>query len=70
MNGHGRAVMQRRRGLDVEAADMEKRQHGQHVILRGEAVHVLAHHPVPQQRGLPQHRALGSPRRSRGVDDQ
>ena len=70
MDGHGRAVMQRRRGLDVEAADMEERQHGQHMIVRGEAVHVLAHHAVPQQRLLPQHRALGPSRRAGGVDDQ
>ena len=33
MDGHGGAVVQRRRGLDVEAADMEERQHGKHVIV-------------------------------------
>ena len=49
---------------------MEERQHGQHMIVRGEAVHVLAHHPVPQQRLLPQHRALGPSGGARGVDDQ
>ena len=52
-------MVQRRRGLDIEAADMEERQHGEDVIVGGEAVHVLAHHPVPQQRLLPQHGALG-----------
>ena len=40
----GRAELQRRRGLDVEPADMEQRQHGQHVIVGGQSVHVLAHH--------------------------
>jgi len=59
MDRHGRAMLQRRCGLDIEAANMEEGQHGQHVIVRGEAVHVLAHHGVPQQRFLPQHRALG-----------
>ncbi len=47
MDGHGGTEVQCRRGLDVEAADMEERQHGEHVIIGGEAVHVLAHHPVP-----------------------
>ena len=62
MDGYGGAVMQRRRGLDVEAADMEERQHREHVIVRSEAMHVLAHHAVPQQRLLPQHRAFRSAR--------
>ena len=70
MDGHGGADVQRRRGLDIEAADMEERQHGEHMIVGGEAVHVLAHHPVPQQRLLPQHRALGPSRGAGGVDDQ
>jgi len=48
MDRHGRAVLQRRRGLDVEAADVEEWQHGEDVIAGGEAVHVLAHHGVPQ----------------------
>ena len=33
MDGHGRAELQRRRGLDVEPADMEERQHGEDVIV-------------------------------------
>ncbi len=70
MDRHGGAELQRRRGLDVEAADMEERQHGEDVIVRGQAVHVLAHHAVPQQRLLPQHRALGPPGGAGGVDDQ
>ena len=44
MDGDGGAMVQRRRGLDVEAADMEEGQHVEHVIVGGEAVHVLAHH--------------------------
>ena len=47
MDGDGRANMQRRRGLDVEAANMEERQHGQDMIFGGEIMHVLAHHAVP-----------------------
>ena len=38
---------------------MEEGQYGQHVIVGGEIVHVLAHQGVPQQRFLAQHRALG-----------
>ena len=48
MDRHGGTVVQGRRGLNVKAADVEKRQHGEHMIIRGEGVHVLAHHPVPQ----------------------
>ena len=58
MDRDGRAKMQRRGGLDVEAAHMKKRQHGQHMIVRSEAVHVLAHDGVPQQGFLARHRAL------------
>ena len=70
MQRHGRAELQRRRGLDVEPADMEQRQHGEHVIVRRHVVHVLAHHGVPHQRLLAQHRALRAAGRARGVDDQ
>ena len=47
MDGDRRTEMQRRRGLDVHAADMEQRQHRQHMIVGGHGVHVLAHHAVP-----------------------
>ena len=70
MDGHGRAVMQRRRGLDVQPADVKERQHGQHVVVGTEPMHVLAHDAVPEQRLLAQHRALGSPGGAGGVDDQ
>ncbi len=40
MDRHRRPKMQRRRGLDVEAADMEERKHGEDVIAGGEAVHM------------------------------
>ena len=49
---------------------MEERQHRQDMIVRGEAVHVLAHHPVPQQRLLPQHGAFRPSGGAGGVDDQ
>src|SRR5258707_6734687 len=38
--------------------------------VRGEAVHMLAHHAVPQQGFLSQHRALGPSGGARSVDDQ
>ncbi len=62
--------MQRGRGLDVEPADMEERQHGEDVIARRQVVHVLAHHAVPHQRFLPQHRAFGTAGGAGRVDDQ
>ena len=65
-----RAEVQRRRGLDVEPADMEHRQHGQHVIGGGKVVHVLAHRAVPEQRLLAQHRALRTSGGAGGVDHQ
>ena len=58
MDRHGRAMLQRRCGLDIEAANMEEGQHGQHVIVGRHVVHVLAHDAVPEQRFLAQHRAL------------
>ena len=70
MNGDRRTEMQCRRGLDVHAADMEERQHGQHMIVRGHGMHVLAHHAVPQQRFLRQHRTFWPPGGAGGVNDQ
>src|SRR5437660_10225813 len=70
MGRYGRAVLQRRRSLNVEATDMEEGQHGQHVIVGGKTVHVLTHYSVPQQRFLPQHRTLGPAGGARGIDDQ
>ncbi len=70
MDRHGRAMVQRWRGLDVEAADVEEGQHGKHMITGGEAVHMLAHDSVPQQGFLAQHGALGSSGRAGGIDDQ
>ena len=70
MDRHRRAELQRRRGLDVEPADMEQRQHGEHVIVGGQVVHVLAHHRVPDQRLLAQHRALRPAGGARGVDHE
>ena len=49
---------------------MEERQHGQHMIVGVKAVHVLAHHAVPQQRLLPEHGAFRPAGRARGVDQQ
>jgi hypothetical protein len=40
------------------------------MVARGQLVHVLAHHGVPQQRLLAQHRALGAPGGARRVDDE
>ena len=56
MDGHRGAELQRRRGLDIEPADVEEGKHGEHVIFGGEGVHVLAHGGVPYQRLLAQHR--------------
>ena len=70
MQRHGGAQLQRRYRLDVEAADMEQRQHRQHVILRRHRVQVLAHHCVGQQGLLCEYGALGPSRCARGVDDQ
>ena len=70
MDCHGCTKMQGRRGLDVEATDVKEGQHGEDMITGGEVVHVLAHHGVPQQRFLSQHRALGPSGCTRGVDDQ
>ena len=66
----GGAQLQRRRGLDVEPADVEHRQHGQHVVGGRHVVHVLAHHRVPHQRLLAQHGALGVSGGAGGVDDE
>ena len=66
----GGAQLQRRRGLDVEPADVEQRQHGQHVVLRRHVVHVLAHHRVAHQRLLAQHGALRAAGGAGGVDDE
>ena len=70
MDRHGGAEMQRRRGLNVQPADVKERQHGQHMIVGAKPVHVLAHHAVPQQRFLAQYRAFRPSRGARGVDDQ
>ena len=56
--------------MNVETADMKERQNGQHVVVGGEAVHVLAHHPIPQQGLLSQYCALWPSCRARCVDDQ
>jgi len=48
---HRGTVLQRRRGLNVETANVgKKRQHREHMIIRDEAVHVLAHHPVSKNK--------------------
>ena len=70
VQGDRGAQLQRRRGLDVEPADMEQRQHGEDMILRRHVVHVLAHGGVRHQRVLAQYRALGMAGRARGVDDE
>ena len=70
VQGHSRANLQRRRGLDVQSANVKERQHGQDVILCRHVVHVLAHHGVPEQRLLAQHRAFRPASCAGGVDDQ
>ena len=70
MQRHGRAELQRRRGLDVQPADMEQRQRIQDMVLRRHVMRVLAHHGVPDQRLLAQHRALRAAGGAGGVDEQ
>ena len=70
MQRDGGAGLQRRRGLDIQPADVEQRQHGQHMIVGGEIMHVLAHHRVPKERLLPQHRAFRPAGGARGVHEE
>jgi hypothetical protein len=67
---HGCAKLQGRCGLDVQSADMKKREHGQNMIVAGHAVHVLAHRCVPDQCLLSQHGAFRTAGGAGGVDDQ
>jgi len=51
-------------------ADVEHRQHGEHVVAAGEVLVQRRVDDVPEQRGLRVHRALRLPRGAGGVDDQ
>ena len=59
-----------RRGLDIEAADVEHRQHRQDVIRARHVVGGDRVERVPQERALGQHGAFRPPGRSRRVDDE
>ena len=65
-----RAAMQRGQRLDVEPADVEQRQRGQHDIVADEIVHVGAIDRVVEQRVLRQHHAFGLTRGTRRVAKQ
>ena len=62
--------MQRRRGLDVEPADVKHRQIREHDVAAGHVVGGGAVDGVVHQCPLGQHRPFGPAGRARGVDDQ
>ncbi|OWK19854.1 hypothetical protein AJ88_38005 [Mesorhizobium amorphae CCBAU 01583] len=63
-------MMQCRSGLNVEPADVKEWQYRQHMILRSQGMHVLTHHPIPEQCFLAQDRAFRPSGSARSVDDQ
>ena len=70
VQGDAGAGVERRQCQDIEPADVEQRQRGQHPVGTGQIVHVRAVERIPEQRALRQHDAFRHAGRARGVANQ